>query len=437
MKKRVIVLLALFLTAISGFAQEKAYIYMRKAFGFSTYAVSINEMRVGTYNNVVKIEVYPGDYFIDVTTSYIDPKTHQTVRNEASFDVYVAAGESCYLLVNVRKINQEYGEEQKYESKKMVTVDFASRIKRDEDSRKVIVENKMDEKQNEAFLEQLQQIKEAVSQQQAAPVAEPTKPQIVSDVDENIPQSKTTSDDTYVLIIANEEYEQLDNVNFAIHDGEIFKEYCIKTLGIPEEQIRYCPNATFGKITGGIDWLKFALNNFEGSRGIVYYCGHGIPDEKSGEAFIVPVDGNGTNTTTCYSLNTLYKSLAETKATNVTYLMDACFTGANKEGSMLVAARGVACEPAKATIGGNSVVFSASSGDETAMTYPEKGHGLFTYFLLKKLQETNGEVSYLDLYNYINTNVKKKSFLVNGKPQNPVTATSPDVQEKWKDMKLK
>lgn len=437
MKKLIITALVILLVAIGGYAQEKSYIYMRKVFALETYTVSINEIKVGTYRGVAKIEVFAGDYFVDVKTSYHDPNTKQLITNNVSVDVSLANGESAYFSVGVFGLKQEYNAEKKYASKNMAVIDFTSRIKRDEESRKVIVENKMDEKQNEAFLEQLQQIKEAVSQQQAAPVAEPTKPQIVSDVDENIPQSKTTSDDTYVLIIANEEYEQLDNVNFAIHDGEIFKEYCIKTLGIPEEQIRYCPNATFGKITGGIDWLKFALNNFEGSRGIVYYCGHGIPDEKSGEAFIVPVDGNGTNTTTCYSLNTLYKSLAETKATNVTYLMDACFTGANKEGSMLVAARGVAREPAKATIGGNSVVFSASSGDETAMTYPEKGHGLFTYFLLKKLQETGGNVSYSELSDYINANVKKKSFLVNGKPQNPVTATSPAAQNSWRDMKLK
>ena len=437
MKKKVIILLALFLTSISGYAQEKSYIYMRKVFGLETYTVSINEIKVGTYRGVAKIEVFAGDYFVDVKTSYHDPNTKQLITNNVSVDVSLANGESAYFSVGAFGLKQEYNTEKKYASKNMAVIDFTSRIKRDEESRKVIVENKMDEKQNEAFLEQLQQIKEAVSQQQAAPVAEPTKPQIVSDVDENIPQSKTTSDDTYVLIIANEEYEQLDNVNFAIHDGEIFKEYCIKTLGIPEEQIRYCPNATFGKITGGIDWLKFALNNFEGSRGIVYYCGHGIPNEKSGEAFIVPVDGNGTNTTTCYSLNTLYKTLAETKAANVTYFMDACFTGANKEGSMLVAARGVAREPAKATVGGNTVVFSASSGDETAMTYPEKGHGLFTYFLLKKLQETGGDVNYSELSEYINNNVKKKAFLINEKPQTPVTATSPAAQNSWRDMKLK
>lgn len=238
------------------------------------------------------------------------------------------------------------------------------------------------------------------------------------------------------MIIANEEYQFVDPVNFAAHDGEVFKEYCIKTLGVPEKQIRYCANASYGVISGGVDWLKYALDNFEGSRGIVYYCGHGIPDEKTGDAYIIPVDGKGTNTTTCYSLNTLYSTLASTKSANITYFMDACFTGANKEGSMLVAARGVAREAKKETLNGNAVVFSASSADETAMTYADKGHGLFTYYLLKILQETQGSVSYEDLATFITANVKKEAFLINEKPQTPVVATSPAVGSSWKKMKL-
>lgn len=259
---------------------------------------------------------------------------------------------------------------------------------------------------------------------------------IVSDVDANIPTTNTSMDDTYALIIANEDYQFVDPVSFASHDGEMFKEYCIKTLGIPEKQIRYCPNASYGILTGGIDWLKYALDNFENSKAIVYYCGHGIPDEKTGDAYIIPVDGKGTNTTTCYSLNELYKTLSSTKANNVTYFMDACFTGANKEGSMLVAARGVAREAKKEVLEGNTVVFSASSGDETAMTYEEKGHGLFTYFLLKKLQETEGNVSYQELAEYIKANVKKEAFLINEKPQTPVVATSNSAASSWKTMKF-
>lgn len=259
---------------------------------------------------------------------------------------------------------------------------------------------------------------------------------VKSDVDSNIPESKKSAENTYALIIANEDYQFVDPVNFASHDGEMFREYCVKTLGIPEKQIRYCPNASYGILSGGVDWLKYALDNFEDSKAIVYYCGHGIPDEKTGDAYIIPVDGKGTNTATCYSLNQLYATLSSTKANRVTYFMDACFTGANKEGSMLVAARGVAREAKKETLAGNTVVFSASSGDETAMTYAEKGHGLFTYFLLKKLQETEGNVSYQELAEYIKANVKKEAFLINEKPQTPIVATSTSAASSWKTMKF-
>ena len=258
-----------------------------------------------------------------------------------------------------------------------------------------------------------------------------------SEVNNNIPIVKAENDNTYVLIIANENYQNLSSVAFAVNDGQIFKNYCIQTLGVPEKQVRYCVNTTYGEMVGAVDWLKYALNNFENSKAIVYYCGHGIPDEKTGQAYLIPVDGKGTNMTTCYSLKNLYKTLAATKAQSITYFMDACFTGANKEGSMLVVARGVAREPMKETLAGKTIVFSASSGDETAMTLEEQGHGLFTYYLLKKLQETEGNVTYGELADYINKNVKKDAFLINEKPQTPIVATSPAVQNTWKTMKLK
>jgi hypothetical protein len=260
---------------------------------------------------------------------------------------------------------------------------------------------------------------------------------IISDVDIDIPYTSHNNTNTFVLIISNEEYSFLDNVNFALKDGNIFKEYCKKTLGVAEKQIRYSRNATYGMLADDIEWLKYALNNTDGSKAIVYYCGHGIPDEKTGDAYIIPIDGKGTNTAACYSLNALYTTLANTKASSITYFMDACFTGANKEGSMLVAARGVAREAKKEVLEGKSVVFSASSGDETAMTYPSKGHGLFTYFLLKKLQETKGNVSYAELAEYINRNVKRESLLINNKPQTPVVATSTAASSTWGTMTLK
>lgn len=259
----------------------------------------------------------------------------------------------------------------------------------------------------------------------------------LSDVDVNIPQTNSKSTNTFVLIIANEHYTFVDDVDCAIHDGEVFKEYCVKTLGVPERQVWFYKDASAGIISGGVDKMVQAMSLFENSKAIVYYCGHGIPDEHTGDAYIVPTDGKGTNTATCYSLNKLYTTLAASNATSVTYFMDACFSGANKEGSMLVAARGVAREPKKEKLGGNTVVFSAASGDETAMTFKEQGHGLFTYYLLKKLQETQGDVSYEDLDKYIKANIKRESFLTNEKVQTPTTNVSENAIESWKGMRLK
>ena len=100
-------------------------------------------------------------------------------------------------------------------------------------------------------------------------------------------------------------------------------------------------------------------------------------------------------------------------------------------------ARGTARAPKKEVIGGNTIVFSATSNDETAMAYDEKGHGLFTYYLLKALQESNGNITYENLFNYISEKVKEDSFLINDKPQHPTIATSAAAMHSWKDMKLK
>ena len=186
-----------------------------------------------------------------------------------------------------------------------------------------------------------------------------------------------------------------------------------------------------------MDWLENVLNYIDGSKAIVFYSGHGINDEKTGDAYLIPVDGQAMIMATCFSLNNLYKKLSSTKSGDVTYFMDACFTGAGKDGTMLVAARGVAREPKKETLSGKTIVFSATNSDQTAMPYTEKSHGLFTYFLLKKLQETQGNVTYKELQDYLYINVNKYAVMINRKPQTPTVATSPLMESTWGEKKLR
>lgn len=449
MKKIKLMLIALFMMGNLA-AEECAHIYLVRPFDFGAamaavyggkkyyqmqHWIDLDGHKFGVVNTLMyfKLEVQPGSHNI---TGYVGNLPYEDIKkNQPNYSITInaTAGQDYYLKIDEKKF-------------KIAQIDNKKFMKLQQGANPVQYAGFIAFKDDKFYNEEGQQINEKTGKViegdlqpqlvQAGKSVQKAK-SIQSDVDSNIPQAKREAENTYALIIANEDYQFVDPVNFASHDGEVFKEYCIKTLGIPEKQVRYYSNASYGVISGGVDWLKYALDNFEGSKAIVYYCGHGIPDEKTGDAFIVPVDGKGTNTATCYSLNKLYTTLAATKATNITYFMDACFTGANKEGSMLVAARGVAREAKKEKLDGNAVVFSASSADETAMTYPEKGHGLFTYFLLKKLQETSGDVTYDELAGYINKNVKKEAFLINEKPQTPVVATSPKAASSWKSMKLK
>ena len=79
---------------------------------------------------------------------------------------------------------------------------------------------------------------------------------------------------------------------------------------------------------------------------------------------------------------------------------------------------------------------SSSTGDESSAVYNEKKHGYFTYFLLKKLQETKGDISYKELSDFIIKNVKKETGL-KGKIQSPQINISPQVKGKWEYWKVK
>lgn len=429
--KTIVTIILLLTCIIPSFAQEykyNIYVYYNVKIGGSVeFFIENDKGLVATINSrsYIVLKTNSDDLFLRTRWGYAG--TYEKIKTKKWWHEYtnkLSHGINNYYL-EVTNNNRLVNTTKAAFDKKIDKLTFQGEYVLDDNSQQPIQQ------------QYYQPVQELVVQQpiQQVPVAESND--FKSDVDVNIPATGKKSSETFVLIIANEDYQYIDKVKYAARDGEIFKEYCIKTLGVPEKQVRYCPNASFGVINGGVDWLRYALENFEGSRGIVYYCGHGIPDEHTGDAYIIPVDGKGTNMMTCYSLNTLYKTLAATNAENITYFMDACFTGANKKGSMLVAARGVAREPKKETLEGNAVVFSASSGDETAMTNEEQHHGLFTYYLLKKLQDTKGDVSYEELAAYISKNVKKDAFLLNEKPQNPVVATSPDAQDSWKTMNLK
>lgn len=260
---------------------------------------------------------------------------------------------------------------------------------------------------------------------------------VKSDVDSNLPVSSGTNENLFAIIIANENYHKVAKVDYAEHDGIVFKQYCQTVLGIPEKHISYLTDATLLNMKYEVKHMKDVADAYDGqARFIFYYAGHGFPDEKGDEAFLLPVDGSGMNPDEGFSLSDLYQQFGNMPAQNITVFMDACFSGSQRGDGMLSSARGVAIRAKKKEPASNTVIFSAASNDETANPYHEQGHGLFTYFLLKKLKE-NPNVTLGELESYINSQVRKVSTVDIRKVQTPTTTAPAGMADNWKTMKLK
>jgi hypothetical protein len=248
--------------------------------------------------------------------------------------------------------------------------------------------------------------------------------QVDNSIDLQIPVTNAINTNTFAVIIGNENYQRVSKVEFALNDAKIFAKYCQKTLGLPKNNIRSYTDATYGTMLAALKDISDIAKAYNGDLNVIfYYAGHGIPNGK-GNAFLLPIDADGTQLEVCLAVNVLYKKLNELKAKKTIVLMDACFSGAQRGEGVLMAARGVAIKAKQDVPQGNSVVFCAANDEETAFPYQEKGHGMFTYFLLKKLQETKGETTLGELVDYVTTNVGKQSVVVNRKKQTPTVVPS-------------
>lgn len=239
---------------------------------------------------------------------------------------------------------------------------------------------------------------------------------IKSDVDE-LPAIKAKPNrNAYAILIGIENYRQkLPTADFATRDAKLVADYLIKVIGYPEENVVTLINdhATLGDFVKYFE--KWLPNNVEkDSTVFVYYSGHGAPDPKTGSAYLVPYDGDPSFIDeTGYSLKRMYAALGKLPAKEVIVALDSCFSGAGGRSVLAKGARPLVMNlQSNVVLPRNMTVMSASSGDQISSTYDEKGHGLFTYFMLKGIKNEDvtrpdGSIKMDDLFEYIKPQVER------------------------------
>lgn len=256
-------------------------------------------------------------------------------------------------------------------------------------------------------------------------------------VDTNIPTTTNKQEDSFAFIIANENYAHLKGADYAINDGKVFKEYCMKTFGMPESNVRYFEDATYGNMANAVKRIKDIADVYEGDAKImIYFSGLGATDAQK-ERYLLPTDATlATLNVTGYSLQKLMDELNALTTKQMLVILDAPFSGLDKEGKMLGENRGVAIAPKAAVPQGNTVLVTGCSGSETAYSLKDYGHSLFTYGLLDKIQDTKGQCSLKEAVDHASLWVKKESLKLFNKTQTPSMNLSETMTEKIQTIKF-
>ncbi len=256
------------------------------------------------------------------------------------------------------------------------------------------------------------------------------------DIEDDIPKAKTINKKAIGVVFGIEQYKDISDVTFATRDAKWIYKYFQDVLGIPKSRIYFRTNsdvskAEFDKVLLSDGWLDKRVEAGE-TEVYFYYAGHGAPDIKQNKAYLIPYDGDPNYASqTGIKLDDIYSRLNALDAKSVTVFWDACFSGANRNNEMLLAdARPVFIE-VEEDVAGGITVFSAASARQISSAWPEKKHGLFSYFLMKGMQgdadiNKDKQITIGELGEYIKENVPEMAGMLDREQTPELKSMNPE-----------
>ncbi len=225
--------------------------------------------------------------------------------------------------------------------------------------------------------------------------------------------------DDFGIVVGVEKYaEGLPLAEFADNDAKAFRAHLL-ALGVPARHIVYLSDekAARSELVKNVErWLP--KNVKPDSRVYFYFSGHGAPDSRTGDAYLVGFDGDPSDLAdTAYPLSRLYAKLSRLKAHKVIALLDSCFSGAGGRSIIAEGTRPLVNKIKEGVIpqNGKLIVLTASKASQTSGVLKDKRHGTFTYYLLKGLNgkalNPQDHVTVDSLYSYLAPKVEDAAHL--------------------------
>ncbi|MFZ5563280.1 MAG: ankyrin repeat domain-containing protein [Thermodesulfobacteriota bacterium] len=248
---------------------------------------------------------------------------------------------------------------------------------------------------------------------------------VSSDVDHPPFAKAMPKESAYAVVIGIEEYQAIPRSDYSRKDAETMKAY-LAALGFQERNIELMTDqrATRSGMAKALEaWLPNQVTNQ--STVFVYFSGHGAPEPATGEAYLVPYDGDPSYLgVTGYSLKRLYDSLGKLPAKEVIVVLDSCFSGAGGRSVLAKGARPLVMTASSGPLPSRMAVLTAAQGSQISTSAPDKGHGVLTYYFLRALKD--GKTDLADIYTTIKPQVEDAARRLNVK-QSPSLAPDADT----------
>lgn len=256
----------------------------------------------------------------------------------------------------------------------------------------------------------------------SAPLAAAAAAAASAVVDENVddlPPVRVHSRGIAIVIGVENYREKLPKADYAASDAKVTAEYAKRVLGYPEENVALLLGDRATKSDMEKYFERWLPNRVEKDDEVfIYFSGHGAPNPKTGDAYLVPYDADPTYIEqTGYPLKKLYAELAKLPAKKVVVAMDSCFSGAGGRSVVAAGARPL-MNVMSADAPTGVTVMSASAGNQISNSWKAKQHGLFTYYLLRGLREKGGDLP--AVYAYLKpevARVARREFNADQEPQ--------------------
>jgi hypothetical protein len=204
-------------------------------------------------------------------------------------------------------------------------------------------------------------------------------------------------DNSWALIIGIDEYENVQELNYAVKDAESIQDILVSSFNFPEDNITLLidEEATKNNIIQSFSDIIFKAK--ENDRVLICFAGHGdtmdLPG--GGEAgYLLPVDGNSKNLyVSSIGMDELKKISSMSQAKHVLFLVDACYGGVATIGSRGLDADSTPNYIEKITNNNARQIISAGGRGEKVIEKAEWGHSAFTLNLSRGLKDKNADLN--------------------------------------------